>query len=356
MADKLCGSVRAVMQAQRHIAPAASDDFAALAALDCGREGTSLAKEQDLPLPCEAISDQGNQLPGEKADHSPLSPLGDGVDDLDIGWQGSEIPLFQGDIAKTSNLAVIQGFEGRSGRTEDDAGRMDHAEHHGCFPCIVARRGRILLVRSVMFFVNDNQAQIPVRQEYGGTGTEHQVGSASHGFCRFIPGELALGGMEDQKARPDGSPHSLLQLAAQGDFRHKIQDAAPRPKAFGSESEVYLSLPGASNPVKQDRFPRRHQFPDFIQSLQLGFREFGQNRGKAVQFLPSFIRSGEGRQDAREFLLMASDLCKQPAAGLIKRDLDRVLASTGKGGFLGGKAHAELFQFAFQAGFFFLKP
>ena len=140
---------------------------------------------------------------------------------------------------------------------------------------MITGSGFLLLVRSLVFLVDDNQPQVPVRQEYGGSYPEHDgirirpVLPPPH----FGTGVVRHSRVVDTHPVAEYPPQPLHDLHRQGDFRQQVQHLFSLPYRFFHQMDIYFRFPRRGDSLQQHAIFFPEVFPYLLQGLFLGSRQ-----------------------------------------------------------------------------------
>ena len=164
--------------AQRDVAVGTLDNRPAFFTLEGRRIGTAGAEDDRLPALFEDAVDLEEQLAGKMADHPALFPLGHRVDHAHFRLFPMIEAFLQDNMRKAPVFSIIQRLQGWSCAAQDDLGAMDPGEHNGRVAAVVPGRRRILFIRGVVLFIDNDEAEVVMGQEQGGTRSQDDGGAA----------------------------------------------------------------------------------------------------------------------------------------------------------------------------------
>ncbi len=277
MADQ---PVRLAVKAQGNMAVPAAGDGSAFGALDGRGVGAAGAQDEDLLPAAERFGDFRDQFPGKRTRHAPFAAFRHRVDHPDRRIPAAVVPLQQVHLDETARGSVVQRFQ-RGGRAaQQHVGALDDPEHDGRFPAVVPGGRCILLVGQVMFLVHDDEPQVVVGKEQGGTGAQDKAGALlpdPGGGMGAAGGGFA--GMEYLHVGEEGGD-AVFQLPGKGDFGNEVQDAPSFPEGLPCEGQVNLGLSGSGDAVQQDGLPGGEGAADLRGGRFLGGRQAGKSGGR----------------------------------------------------------------------------
>ena len=166
-----------------------------------------------------------------------FAAFGGEVDDL--GRRGGE--AVGGGEVVFAEADVQQGLEGGDGGAEQHAGAVDARQGDGGVAAVVARRGVGLLVGRVLFFVDDDQPEVVVREEQGGAGAQDDGrGAGAERLGGAAAADRRPAGMEDQQLLAEFRREKRLQPVAKSDFRGEDQGLAPGGEGLPQGGKVFI--------------------------------------------------------------------------------------------------------------------
>lgn len=155
---------------ERDVAVRAGRRGSAVGAFDVGRESAAVLEQDDLAALVQRPADPFAEVGGQESFAA-----------FQYGDFGEDVSGRCGD-GYGSVFSVSGGVEpafGRGGRAGEQGLRSVQAgEHEGGVAGVVAGSGIVLPVVGVVFVIDDDQPQLPERQEKGGTGTDDEADAA----------------------------------------------------------------------------------------------------------------------------------------------------------------------------------
>jgi hypothetical protein len=135
-------------------------------------------------------------------------------------------PLRQNVLRIASAGRIFQGFQGWSGRAENDRHAGAARTHDG----EVARRiakSFMLLVRRVVFLIDDDQLELEHRGEHRGARADDdsRLAAVRRTPC-IAPFAVGESGVHDRHTRTETAAKAIDELRRQGDFRDQHQRLA----------------------------------------------------------------------------------------------------------------------------------
>ncbi len=206
---------------ERDGAVLAFEFLAAGAAQHDGRISAAVEQHHDLLFAVETLLDFGRQLARDDLLVPGFLELLAHVDDFDFRQRTLLHAVGQLDQRILILLGVEIRFQRRRGRTEHDDGIRHLGAHHGDVAGVVARRF-FLLVRGIVFFVDDDQREIGDRGEDRGARADDHARVAALDAMPLL-GALLVG----ERRVQDGNfvAEDLMQIGGDGgreaDFRDK---------------------------------------------------------------------------------------------------------------------------------------
>ena len=179
--------VHTFVHGERHITVGTLWNPTASAALYHRREASSVLKEDDLQPALQRFIHGSDERWRERTRHhlAPLQILRVHYPNL---WQLNVlVPRGQSHQSIFALAGVIIAFHRRCGRPQQGLRTIHPCQNDGCRPCMIAWRGVLLLERSFVFFINNDQPEPLKRQEHGTARTQyHLVGMVRKLFFPYF--------------------------------------------------------------------------------------------------------------------------------------------------------------------------
>ncbi len=183
-----------------------------------------------------------------------------------LGQNGAADALgqMQGGIAAT--FAIDHGLQRRRRRGQNDGKPRQVAAHHGHVAGAVGH-AVLLLVGAVVFLVDDDQAELGIRQKQRRTGADHHRNAAfGDRPPRPPPPCVAQFRMPQRRFAAEAPGEALQPLGRQRDLGQQNQRLAARPEGLGDGLEIHLGLARAGDPVEHGNreFPAFHRLAQSV--------------------------------------------------------------------------------------------
>ncbi len=173
------------------------------------------------------------------------------IDRLDAGHVLAAEPLRQLQAAIAPAPRIHLGLDRRRRRRQHHRKPGDVAAHHRHVAGVIVH-AVFLLVDRVMFFIDDDQAEIGVGQEQRRAGADDDADLAGgHRMPGAGADARAQLGMPLRRAHPESRRETIQRLRGERDFRHQDQALAAARYRFGHRLEIDLGLARAGDAVEQ---------------------------------------------------------------------------------------------------------
>ena len=160
---------------QRHVAVLATRHPSALPALHHRREAPAVLEQYHLLAVAERGAHCRHQLRRECPAHHPAPPQVLRVNDAYLRHR--DVLVARGELGERVFPVdnVLVGLGRRCRRSEQCLRAAHRGQHYRRRPCVVSRRGFLLLERCLVFLVDNDKAEPSERQEHGGARPEDNV-------------------------------------------------------------------------------------------------------------------------------------------------------------------------------------
>ena len=199
-------------------------------------------------------------------------------------WAGSASALVHAQQAIATGERVVQGFQRRGGGTKQDRDVFLVSAHQRQVAGVVAQ-AFLLLIRTVVFFVDDDQARVLHRGEQRRTCTDDDVGFAVAGGQ---PGIKALTVVHGRVQQGDAGVEALLEtrqgLRAEVDLGDQHQRLLTGFQGFADQLQVHLGLAAAGDAGQQEGAEAVKALAHGVEGIALFFIE-GQFRLRQPVFM-----------------------------------------------------------------------
>ena len=178
------------------------------------------------------------------------------VDDADEGKGLAVGALGEGDELVFLFFGTVEvAFDGGGGGAEDDGGAFDVGADHGEVAAVVFR-WVLLFVSGLVFFVDEDEAEIGEGGEDGGAGADDDFGDSLADAVPFVEAfALGEGGVQDGDefgGLAEAGLEALHGLGGEGDFGEKDDDGFSGFEGGLGGLEVDFGFAGAGDAVEED--------------------------------------------------------------------------------------------------------
>ena len=173
------------------------------------------------------------------------------IDRLDVRHVLAAEPRRQRDALIASLARIDLRLDRRRGRRQDDRNPGDMRAHHRHVAGVIVR-ALILLVGLVVFLIDDDQAQIGIRQEQRRARADHDRRFAG---CNRRPVARARTwrqfGVPFQRTDAEPQCEAVQELSGQCDLRHQDQRLLAAADDFGDRLEIDFGLARTGDAIEQ---------------------------------------------------------------------------------------------------------
>ncbi len=173
------------------------------------------------------------------------------IDDGDRGQRGAAVPARQHGVAIASARGIGDGFERRGRRSEHRRDRAEMGADHGHVARLIDD-ALVLLERSVVLLVDDDEAELGERQEQRRARADDDADQA---FGDAAPDRAPLGaahfGMPQRRRAAEAATEALDPLRRQRDFGQQDQRLRAGAQRFGDRLEIDFGLARAGDAFEQ---------------------------------------------------------------------------------------------------------
>ena len=249
---------RAPVQGHSRVAVGARCHPAAGIAKQRGCIAAAVQEHDDLSAGAEMF---GDRLHGGLR-YALIGRMAPEVDERHL-WRPCAAGTFRQRYALVAALGdVFERFQRGGRRAENDRhGGALGAQHRE-----IARRiakPLLLLVRGIVFLIDDDEREIRQRGEYGRASADHDAGLAVVGHP---PGVASLGSRESRvqycESAVKAPLKSIDELRSQRDFRHQHERLAAAGDCSLDRAQIDLGLAAARDSVEQNRGEARQRSDD----------------------------------------------------------------------------------------------
>ena len=167
-----------------------------------------------------------------------------------LGELRSDCAALQFDQLKIPGEGPMIGFEGRSGRTEDQRSACASGSEFCEIADMISRRA-FLLIAAFVLFVHDDEAKIGERREDRAARADNERGRA---FPRSTPVAqpftFSKGRMHDGHSLAKALPHLPDDLRRQRNFGNEIQGLLSSGERFLDSAKIHFRLAAARHSVQ----------------------------------------------------------------------------------------------------------
>ena len=170
----------------------------------------------------------------------------------DLGQGTAVNALWQGEDVVFSSLRVVMRFEGWGRRSEHNGQVLQAGAHDGDIPGIVPRGRIILFVGSVVFFVNDDQAQVFDRCKNSGPRANDDCAFSRANFApRIVAFSARQRAVQDRDLVAKVDAKAAHGLRGQRDFRHENKRAFARREGMGNSANIDQCFAAAGHAAQE---------------------------------------------------------------------------------------------------------
>ena len=155
-------------------------------------------------------------------------------------------------VAIAPALHIGAALDRRGGGGQDHGGVFYSSAHHRHVAGVVMNPV-LLLVGCLVLLIDDDQAEIAIRQKQGRAGARHHLDVAGCD-AGINPLALAAGdaGMPGRRLGAEAGLEPVQELRREGNFRHQDQRLPSLPQCFCDRLEINLGLPRSGHPFQQE--------------------------------------------------------------------------------------------------------
>jgi len=225
----------------------ALDDVSTGRALEGAGEAAAIQKDDDLFTVFEAFFDGSTKDFGDNGVAALLlSGFDAHVDDTGQGERGTVGPLGEMGEVVFAEEGVVVGFERRGGGAEENGALLEVATNDGEVACVVFRRV-FLFVGGLVFFIDDDEAQVDDRGENGGASTDDDAGFATADAVPFVESfalrEIGVENGDFVDEVVEAGFEALDGLGSEGDLWNEHDDVFSKIKGGLGGLEVNFGFP-----------------------------------------------------------------------------------------------------------------
>ena len=219
------------------------------------REAAAVEEEDDLVSGGELLVHGVTEALGEDGGTAFFGFVAH-VDDANEGKGLAVGALGEGDeLVFVFGAGVEVAFDGGSGRAEDDGGSFDVSAHHGEVAAVIF--GWVLLfVSGLVFFVDEDEAEVGEGGEDGGAGPDDDFGDSLADAVPFVEAfALSEGRVQDGDklgGLAEAGLEALHGLGGEGNFGQKDDDRFASGECGLGGLKVDFSFSGAGDAVEED--------------------------------------------------------------------------------------------------------
>lgn len=241
------------MVGEGDVAVDAMGDGAAVLAGDPRGKAPAVLEEDGLLPFLQYLLKCQNQRLGEVACGEFLFLLLPHVDDLDLWEDGLHCTLVHFHQGIPAFLGIVVGLEGWGGGTQEDVAIQEAGCINGHVTGMVAGAGFVLLKGLVVFFVDDDEAEVFEGKEDGGADSNHDLVFSQKDFLPDLhPLLIVKTAVVNAHLLAQFALDLVDDLLGDGDLGQEVKDLLPSCQGFADEFDVKVGLAAACDAVQQD--------------------------------------------------------------------------------------------------------